>query len=176
VEVIASGGPPLGQLRVYAWGARVYQYVTRDSGWDLRQGFSGREGAGLGVARQEQDCRALCERCGWTVAGVYPDNDVSAHSGDPNCTAGSRTQGRASRTPELTGGRGQPDRRTRHEAIRLRRDAAVTDRPSCRRERVPHQPNRSGSRLVQDIPRSWHDSHPPVSREPPSIAGGSASS
>jgi site-specific DNA recombinase len=33
------------------------------------------EGEGLGVARQEQDCRALCERKGWTVADVYPDND-----------------------------------------------------------------------------------------------------
>jgi DNA invertase Pin-like site-specific DNA recombinase len=40
-----------------------------------------REGAGLGVARQEDDCRALCERKGWDVAGVYPDNDVSAYSG-----------------------------------------------------------------------------------------------
>jgi DNA invertase Pin-like site-specific DNA recombinase len=33
---------------------------------------------GLGVARQEQDCRSLAERRGWTVAGVYEDNDVSA--------------------------------------------------------------------------------------------------
>lgn len=42
-----------------------------------------REGAGLGVARQEEDTRALCERRGWTVAGVYCDNDVSAYSGKP---------------------------------------------------------------------------------------------
>ncbi|MGD0082489.1 MAG: recombinase family protein [Acidimicrobiales bacterium] len=35
-------------------------------------------GEGLGVARQEQDCRALAERRGWTVAGIYEDNDVSA--------------------------------------------------------------------------------------------------
>jgi len=42
---------------------------------------SDREGAGLGVARQEEDCRALCERLGWQVAEVYPDNDVSAYSG-----------------------------------------------------------------------------------------------
>jgi DNA invertase Pin-like site-specific DNA recombinase len=40
-----------------------------------------REGAVLGVARQEEDCRALCTRKGWQVAGVYPDNDVSAYSG-----------------------------------------------------------------------------------------------
>jgi len=42
---------------------------------------SDREGAGLGVARQEEDCRALCGRLGWQVADVYPDNDVSAYSG-----------------------------------------------------------------------------------------------
>jgi len=42
-----------------------------------------RTGAGLGVARQEQDCRALCGRLGWSVAQVYPDNDVSAYSGKP---------------------------------------------------------------------------------------------
>lgn len=42
-----------------------------------------REGAGLGVARQEADCRSLCERRGWTVVDVYPDNDVSAYSGKP---------------------------------------------------------------------------------------------
>ncbi|MBA3489531.1 MAG: recombinase family protein, partial [Longispora sp.] len=42
-----------------------------------------REGAGLGVARQETDCRALCERLGWTVVDVYADNDTSAYSGAP---------------------------------------------------------------------------------------------
>ena len=42
-----------------------------------------RAGAGLGVGRQEEDCRALCERRGWTVVDVYPDNDVSAYSGAP---------------------------------------------------------------------------------------------
>ncbi|MEV0583029.1 recombinase family protein [Nonomuraea sp. NPDC050310] len=42
-----------------------------------------REGAGLGVARQEADCRKLVELRGWNVAGVYPDNDVSAYSGSP---------------------------------------------------------------------------------------------
>jgi 5-methylcytosine-specific restriction protein A len=40
-----------------------------------------REGAGLGVARQEQDCRALAQRLGWAVTQVYVDNDVSAYSG-----------------------------------------------------------------------------------------------
>ncbi len=38
-------------------------------------------GEGLGVARQEQDCRALAEREGWHVREVYVDNDVSAFSG-----------------------------------------------------------------------------------------------
>jgi len=42
-----------------------------------------RTGAGLGVTRQEQDCRALCDRLGSEVAGVYADNDVSAYSGRP---------------------------------------------------------------------------------------------
>lgn len=40
-----------------------------------------RTGEGLGVQRQEQDCRALCERNGWEVAAVLVDNDVSASSG-----------------------------------------------------------------------------------------------
>jgi site-specific DNA recombinase len=42
---------------------------------------SDQDGTGLGVARQEQDCRALAERLGWSVAEVYRDNDVSAYSG-----------------------------------------------------------------------------------------------
>jgi len=44
---------------------------------------SDRSGAGLGVARREEDCRALCERLGWTAVLVYCDNDVSAYSGKP---------------------------------------------------------------------------------------------
>jgi site-specific DNA recombinase len=40
-----------------------------------------REGAGLGVARQEADCRERAKRLGWTVAGLYVDNDFSAYSG-----------------------------------------------------------------------------------------------
>jgi site-specific DNA recombinase len=42
-----------------------------------------RAGAGLGVARQEEDCRELAKRLGWAVADVYVDNDVSAYSGKP---------------------------------------------------------------------------------------------
>ena len=40
-----------------------------------------RTGEGLGVARQEQECRALAERLGLTVLHVYSDNDISATSG-----------------------------------------------------------------------------------------------
>jgi site-specific DNA recombinase len=42
-----------------------------------------RAGAGLGVARQQEDCRELAKRLGWPVADVYVDNDVSAYSGKP---------------------------------------------------------------------------------------------
>ncbi|STX02467.1 recombinase family protein [Kocuria rosea] len=40
-----------------------------------------RAGAGLGVDRQTEDCRALAARLGWDVATVFTDNDVSAYSG-----------------------------------------------------------------------------------------------
>lgn len=42
-----------------------------------------REGAGLGVQRQEEDCRALADRRGWNIEAVYIDNDISAYSGRP---------------------------------------------------------------------------------------------
>lgn len=44
---------------------------------------SDREGAGLGVDRQEADCRELVSRNGFVVAEVYRDNDLSAYSGKP---------------------------------------------------------------------------------------------
>ncbi len=40
-----------------------------------------RTGEGLGVERQEAECRALAERHGLTVTDVYVDNDISATSG-----------------------------------------------------------------------------------------------
>lgn len=40
-----------------------------------------RAGAGLGVERQEADCRKLCDRMGWEVVEVFVDNDLSAFSG-----------------------------------------------------------------------------------------------
>lgn len=42
---------------------------------------SDRIGAGLGVDRQEADCRALAERLGWNIVHVLPDNDISAYNG-----------------------------------------------------------------------------------------------
>jgi site-specific DNA recombinase len=42
-----------------------------------------REGGGLGIDRQEQDCRALADRLGWAVVAVHRDDDVSATSGKP---------------------------------------------------------------------------------------------
>lgn len=38
-------------------------------------------GEGLGVARQEQDCRAIADRREWSVTEIYIDNDLSAFSG-----------------------------------------------------------------------------------------------
>lgn len=52
--------------------AVIYCRISRD-----------RVGAGLGVDRQEQECRQLAERLGWTVITVYRDNDLSAYSGKP---------------------------------------------------------------------------------------------
>ncbi|MEV6184472.1 recombinase family protein, partial [Streptomyces sp. NPDC052015] len=37
-----------------------------------------REGGGLGVKRQEDDCRLLAASLGWRVIEVYIDNDVTA--------------------------------------------------------------------------------------------------
>lgn len=52
--------------------AAIYVRISQD-----------REGAGLGVGRQEADCRALVDRLGGAVAEVYVDNDLSAYSGRP---------------------------------------------------------------------------------------------
>jgi site-specific DNA recombinase len=50
--------------------AAIYCRISRD-----------RTGAGLGVERQEQDCRALAERLDLPVEIVLVDNDLSAYSG-----------------------------------------------------------------------------------------------
>ena len=50
--------------------AAIYCRISKD-----------REGAGLGVQRQEQDCREVAQKLGWEVAYVLVDNDISAYSG-----------------------------------------------------------------------------------------------
>lgn len=40
-----------------------------------------RVGAGLGVARQLEDCERLAAERSWSVVGVYEDNDISAYGG-----------------------------------------------------------------------------------------------
>lgn len=50
--------------------AGIYVRISRDS-----------EGTGLGVARQESECRTLAAARGWTIVDVYRDNDISAFSG-----------------------------------------------------------------------------------------------
>lgn len=39
------------------------------------------KGTGLGVARQEKDCRQLAKKLGATIVDVWTDNDISAFSG-----------------------------------------------------------------------------------------------
>ena len=50
--------------------ASIYCRISRD-----------REGARLGVATQEADCRELARKLGWNIVSVHTDNDLSAHSG-----------------------------------------------------------------------------------------------
>ncbi|MDP9432836.1 MAG: recombinase family protein [Actinomycetota bacterium] len=42
-----------------------------------------RNGEAVVVARQERACRELAQRLGWTVVGVYEDNDTSAYGRKP---------------------------------------------------------------------------------------------
>lgn len=50
--------------------AAIYARISQD-----------RYGAGLGVARQREDCEQLIADRGWELAGVFEDNDISAYSG-----------------------------------------------------------------------------------------------
>lgn len=50
--------------------AAIYARISRDD-----------VGDGAGVARQQADCQAVCERRGWSVEATLVDNDVSAFSG-----------------------------------------------------------------------------------------------
>jgi DNA invertase Pin-like site-specific DNA recombinase len=48
--------------------AAIYTRISND-----------KEGGGLGVQRQEEDCRTLAKDLGWVVVEVYQDNDISAY-------------------------------------------------------------------------------------------------
>jgi len=50
----------------------IYSRISKD-----------REGAGLGVDRQRQECTQLADRLGWAIVGHHSDNDLSAYSGKP---------------------------------------------------------------------------------------------
>jgi site-specific DNA recombinase len=50
--------------------AVIYTRISKD-----------REGAGLGVKRQQADCAELADRLGWTIVATYSDDDISAYSG-----------------------------------------------------------------------------------------------
>jgi DNA invertase Pin-like site-specific DNA recombinase len=50
--------------------AAIYCRISRDD-----------QGEGLGVSRQEEDCRRLCKQRGWGVSIVLHDNDLSAYRG-----------------------------------------------------------------------------------------------
>ena len=50
--------------------AAVYVRISQD-----------REGGGLGVQRQHEDCKRLAGQLGWEVVDLYADNDTSAYSG-----------------------------------------------------------------------------------------------
>jgi DNA invertase Pin-like site-specific DNA recombinase len=52
--------------------AAIYIRLSQDRNWTM-----------LGVDRQREDCDALVQARGWTPAGVYVDNDVSATRGKP---------------------------------------------------------------------------------------------
>jgi DNA invertase Pin-like site-specific DNA recombinase len=52
--------------------AVIYSRISKD-----------REGAGLGVDRQRQECTQLADRLGWAIVGHHSDNDLSAYSGTP---------------------------------------------------------------------------------------------
>lgn len=42
-----------------------------------------REGAGLGIERQREDCEQLARQLGVDIVAIYSDNDLSAYSGKP---------------------------------------------------------------------------------------------
>ena len=71
VPEVTCDDPVMGARRGIAAGAIPVGIYTRISKAD--------EVEGLGVARQESDCRMHCAARGWEVASVYEDNDLSAY-------------------------------------------------------------------------------------------------
>lgn len=69
-NVVRGGTYVLGVSIVTGRRAGVYLRISDD-----------REGTGLGVGRQDEDCTAHCDRLGWTIVDRYTDNDISAYSG-----------------------------------------------------------------------------------------------
>jgi DNA invertase Pin-like site-specific DNA recombinase len=72
--------------------AAVYVRISRDA-----------EGRELGVARQEEDCRRLADRLGWTITGVYADNDLSASTRSRKRRPAYEAMLHAAETGEVTG-------------------------------------------------------------------------
>lgn len=82
--------------------AVIYCRISRDP-----------NGQQLGVRRQEADTRALCEREGFDVAGVFVDDDRSAYSGKPRPAYKAMKEAVASGDVDVVVA-WHPDRITRH--------------------------------------------------------------
>ena len=70
-------GTPMGVWMGASWGGNVGARALIRAGLYLRVSRD-RAGLRLGVQRQEDDCRQVAERLGWSVSGVYVDNDLGA--------------------------------------------------------------------------------------------------
>lgn len=68
--MMKTSEPPTSQPIGGSMNVTIYCRISLD-----------RTGEMLGVERQEAECRAYCERRGWTVREVLVDNDISATTG-----------------------------------------------------------------------------------------------
>lgn len=59
--------------------AAIYARISNDPRVDDTSPRRG--GDGLGVERQQEDCRALADTLGWDITSIHVDNDISAYSG-----------------------------------------------------------------------------------------------
>lgn len=59
----------------------IYARISHDPSAAGDDNTQRRGGDGLGVERQQEDCRALADALGWDVTAVHVDNDISAYSG-----------------------------------------------------------------------------------------------